>query len=220
MGSQNTEMDVESLQKTDRRRGSCLDAFFVMSIVFLFVAVTAVAAGGMIAVMDLQSKLKSSPQNFMSVTGVSSLTGPDPMYKMHKFAYLEAKSNELKNSTMQWTQVQYGEGVSLGKNYVFDPEQHSLKPEQAGAYFMYVDLNLTCTYRCEAGLLSVHVGNKLTCEVQLPAVSDSTPVTRKCWTVSKLDGEKLFTQMTVPEDGLQYWKLELNGSGLGMFLVD
>lgn len=43
MGQQNTEKDVEALQKSGRRRGSCLDIFLVMSIILLFAAVVAVA---------------------------------------------------------------------------------------------------------------------------------------------------------------------------------
>lgn len=36
-------MDVEALQEGGRRRGSCLDVFLVVSIMFLFAAVAAVA---------------------------------------------------------------------------------------------------------------------------------------------------------------------------------
>ena len=102
---------------------------------------------------------------------------------------------------------------------MFDKHQHSLKPEQEGVYFMFIDLNFTCTYQCKPGLLSVSVDNKLTCRVDLPEIADSTPVSKKCWTVTHIDQEKLLTQMTVPENGLQNWKLELDSSGFGMFLV-
>lgn len=119
---------------------------------------------------------------------------------------------------MQWAPVPYGAGNSVGSNFEFDEDQHSLKLLREGTYFMYIDLNLTCTYNCAPGLLSVRVDNKLTCEVELPA--DSTHVSKKCWTVSQIDEQKLLTQMTVPKKGLQNWKLELSGSGLGIFLVD
>lgn len=129
-------------------------------------------------------------------------------------------AGELKTSTVHWTSFEYGEGTSVGSNFIFNPDENSLMPKAVGTYFIYIDLNLTCTYNCGAGLLSVHVGDKLTCEVELPAVADSTVVTRKCWTVSLVQGGRLLTQMTVPKEGLGNWRLESSGSGLGMFLVD
>ncbi|XP_076585113.1 uncharacterized protein LOC143319783 [Chaetodon auriga] len=219
MGQQE-EMDVESLQKSGRRRGNCLDVFLVISVIFLFVAVAAVAVGGSMAVLELRSKLEPARPSI----GVEALKlsgdAPDPVYKMQNFAYLEATSSELKTSTMQWAPVAYGAGTSVGNNFLFDAQQNSLKPKKVGNYFMFIDLNLTCTFNCTAGHLSVHIGDKLTCEVELPAVADKTPVSRKCWTVSRIDGQKLLTQMTVPKEGLQYWKLELSSSRFGMFLVD
>lgn len=92
-------------------------------------------------------------------------------------------------------------------------------PNMTGMYFIYIDLNFTCTYKCNPGLLSVKLDDKLTCEVNLPSVADSTPVTKKCWAVRQLEPQRLFMQMTVPKVGLDNWKLELKGSGLGMFLV-
>ncbi|XP_070843859.1 uncharacterized protein [Chaetodon trifascialis] len=219
MGQQN-EMDVESLQKSGRRRGSCLDVFLVISVIFLFMAVTAVTVGGLMAVIELRSKLESARPSFEFETSKLSADAPDPAYKMQNFAYLEATSSELKNSTMQWAPVAYGAGKSVGSNFLFDAQQNSLKPERVGTYFMFIDLNLTCTFDCNAGRLSVKVGDMLTCEVELPAMADKTPVSRKCWTVSQIDGQKLLTQMTVPKEGLQDWKLDLSSSRFGMFLVD
>lgn len=215
-------MDIESLQKSGRRRGSCLDVFLVMSIIFLFVAVTAVAAGGVMVVMELRSKLDSTRPSPEFQTAKQTGDTPDPAYKMENFAYLEAFSSDLKTSTMHWASVAYGEGTSVGSNYLFDENQHSLTPKRKGTYFMYIELSLTCTFDCTGGLLNVRVandqGDKLTCEVELPA--HSRRVSRKCWTVSQLDGDqKLVTQMTVPKEGLQNWKLELHASGFGMFHV-
>ncbi|XP_028419787.1 uncharacterized protein LOC114545596 [Perca flavescens] len=218
MGHQDKEMDIESLQKSSRRRGSCLDVFLFGSIIFLFVTVAAVAAGGLMVVMELRSELQSKLTRPHVEPGTSKLLG-DPAYKMQNFVFLEALSSELKNSTMPWTPVHYAAGKSVGSIFMFDSEQHWLKANQVGNYFMYIELNLTCTYNCNAGILRVNVGNKLTCEVKLPAVADSTPMSRQCWTVSQLNEEKLFTQMIVPK-GLENWKLELSGSKLGMFLVD
>ncbi|XP_068448677.1 uncharacterized protein [Clinocottus analis] len=218
MGHQDKDMDVESLQKSGRRRGSCLDVFLVVSVIFLLVAVTAGAAVGVMVVMELRSKLERP--SFLLEGSKLSGDRLDHTYKMQNFVYLEAISSELKTSTMQWAPVNFDAISSVGSNYLFDSEQHSLKAERTGNYFMYISLNFTCTFNCSAGLLTVHVADKLTCEVQLPAVADSTPVSRKCWTVSQLQGQKLLTQMTVPKEGLENWRLELGSSGLGMFLVD
>ncbi|XP_042341577.1 uncharacterized protein LOC121942441 [Plectropomus leopardus] len=222
MGQQDKEMDIESLQKSGRRRRNCLDVFLVVSVIILFVAVTAVAAGGVMVVMELRSKLEPPRPPFEFQT--SELTGdnPNPTYKMENFAYLEATSCQLKTSTMEWAPVHYGAGNSVGSNFVFDQEQHSLMPVREGTYFIYVELNLTCTSTCNAGVLSIRVADdmadKLTCEVDLPA--HTRHVSRKCWTVSQLDGQKLIAQLSVPNEGLQNWKLEMSGSGLGMFHVD
>ncbi|KAL6110356.1 uncharacterized protein ACO6RY_19453 [Pungitius sinensis] len=214
-------MDEESLQQNERRRGSCLDVFLVASILFLLVTVTAGAAGGVIVVMQLQSKLHSESPSYMMDT---SKTARDPPheYKVQKFVYLEAIRSELKSSNMQWAPVNYSDQTSVGSIFLFDEKNHSLKATHAGTYFIYINLNLTCTHQCTAGLLSLRVGDKLTCEVQLPQPVDTfTPVTRKCWTVSQLSNESvLVTQMTVPKEGLKNWKLELSGSGFGMFQVD
>lgn len=133
---------------------------------------------------------------------------------------LSPPTGELKNYTMPWASVSYGPGDSVGSNFDFNKDQCLLRPKKAGSYFMYIDLKLSCIFTCNPGLLSVNVGDKLTCEVNLPASADKTPVSRKCWTVSHIDGQGLVTQMTVPQQGLQNWKLDLNGSGFGMFLVD
>lgn len=121
---------------------------------------------------------------------------------------------------MRWDVVEHGNGTSKGHLYDFDLEHNSLQPKRAGVYFIYVNLNLTCTHQghCSSGRLTVQVGNKLTCEVDLR--SEEAPVTRKCWTVSHVNKQKLLAQMTVPKTELTNWKLELKGSGLGMFLVD
>lgn len=128
-------------------------------------------------------------------------------------------AGELENYTMSLRSVYFGEGTSVGSNFVFDEEQRSLTPNTAGMYFIYIDLNFTCTYSCTSGLLSVKLDDKLTCEVNLPSVADSTPVTKKCWAVRRLERQRLFTQMTVPKGGLDNWKLTLKGSGLGMMLM-
>lgn len=133
---------------------------------------------------------------------------------------LSTSAGELNNSTISWEQVFYGDGKSVGSNFLFDEKQHSLKPKNAGTYFMYLNINLTCTSpSCPAGLLTVHLGDELTCEVKIP--KDQFRVSHKCWTVSRMDNKTgILAQMTVPKEGLENWKLERRGSNFGMFLVD
>lgn len=119
---------------------------------------------------------------------------------------------------MKWAPVAYGEGDSIGNKFIFKHDQNSLNPRQMGTYFMYIEVNLTCTFNCTAGVLKLHVGDKLTCNVNLPAHTRS--VSEKCFTVTPLDTKELVTQMVVPKHELENWKLEMTGSGLGMFLVD
>ncbi|KAF7643647.1 hypothetical protein LDENG_00235790 [Lucifuga dentata] len=220
MGHQLEDMDAESLQHSDKRRRSCLEVFLVMSIIFLYVAVATVTAAGVIVITELRSKLEHPRPVFEGT--LAKLTGDtsSPAYKMQNFAYLEATSSELRNFSMPLTPVLYGAGMSVGGHFHFNQAQHSLQPTQEGTYFMYLDLTVTCISQCSAGVLTVRLGEKLTCKMNLPATAE-TPVSRKCWTVSWMDGQTpLVTQMTVSEKGLENWKLEVSKSGLGMFLVD
>ncbi|XP_060948407.1 uncharacterized protein LOC133025693 [Limanda limanda] len=211
-------MDVESLQKSGRGRSSCLNVFLVASVIFLFVAVAAVAAGVVLLVMNMDSK-KELP-NFDPEAVKRTGHSPYPESKMQKFAYLEFKSSHLENGLMPWAPVKYGGSESVGSNFQFVSQDQPLKPQQVGIYFMYIELNFTCTFRCDPAHLSVRVGDELTCEVQLPNVTDNRPVTRKCWTVSQVNGQSPQAQMTIAKSGLENWKLELKGSGFGMFLMD
>lgn len=217
IGPPNKAMDVESLQSSGRRRGSFLDVCLVASVVFLFVAVAAVAVCGAMFVTKLQTNLESPPPNASRLTGDAHTNSG---YKMQNFVYLTPDSSSLQTSTMKWREVKYGAGGSVGSNFVFEPIQDSLRPRQEGHYFMYINLNLTCVHICKSGVLRVQVGDKLTCELELPEVADSVTVTKKCWTVSRLEEQGLITQMTTPNAGMENWRLDLNNSGFGMFLVD
>lgn len=75
-------MDIESLQKSDRRRGSCLDVFLVVSIISLFVSVAAVIAGGVMVVRDLQSKVDSSRKPLEFESSKSRGDTPSQEYKV------------------------------------------------------------------------------------------------------------------------------------------
>lgn len=120
---------------------------------------------------------------------------------------------------MRWASIAHGEGASVGSNFIFNEDQNTLMPKYKGTYFMYINMNLTCTHKCSAGILRVKVGDKLNCEIELPVVADNRTVNKQCWTVKTFDSERLLAQMTVPKEGLENWKLELS-SGWGMFLVN
>lgn len=209
MGQQSLKEDVESAGERLSRRG-CLDAFFTLSIIFLFVALTVVTVFGVTVVMEKSSSPTSESR--------SEDTMPRK-YKTENFAYLRSISSHLNlNSTMQFQSIPDGEGTSVGSNFDFDPDQHSLGVKQEGSYLVYADLKVTCTYVCSPGLLSVRVGDKLTCDVKLP--SNVRFMTWKCSTVTRLQKGRFLTQITVPEGGLPNWKLDVSGSGLGLFFLD
>lgn len=214
-------MDAESLQKSERRRGRCLDVFLVVSVVLLFAIVTALAVGGVICVMELRSKLNVVPLPDQSKpTFVASQLTGGTSYKRENFVYLQANSSELKNRTVLLRLIHDGEGTSVGNQYTFNEVQSSLLPKKEGTYFMYIQLNFTCNKTCNKGVLTVTFGDELTCEVKLPHKNDSTSETKKCWTVSQVKKQRLNSQMTIKEGKLENWSLDLNTSGVGMFLVD
>ncbi|KAK5602711.1 hypothetical protein CRENBAI_002490 [Crenichthys baileyi] len=217
MEQQSSQVDVESLKSSVRRRGNCVDAFLGMSILILFVAVTALAVGGMLVVKELRSELQAPKSEFarLGITDSSS-----PAYKMQNFAFLKPKASQLDNMTMPWHTVNFFGTTSVGSNFLYDPSSYSLKPLKTGIYFMYIQVNVSCTHKCKAGVLKVEVFNKLTCNVELTADVEKTTVSKKCWTVEQLDSELLVAHMTVPENKLENWALDLNSSGLGIFLVE
>lgn len=211
-------MDVESLKKSDRRR---LDVFLVTSIILLFMLVAAGVAGGVMVVMGLRAKVEHM-RPALEIGTPAKMTGdiPAPGYKMQNFAYLRAKSRHLENGTMLWDPVNYLEGHSIGSHFFFDSNQHSLQPKKKGHYFMYIDINVSCNFNCSAGLLTVRLGDQLTCKVELPKEAES-PVSKKCWTVAHMDGEtRLLAQMNIIMNKQDHWILDLDNSKLGMFLVD
>lgn len=62
MGHQDKQADVESLQKSARRRGGCLSVCLVASIFALFVSVAALAVCGVMVVRELRSELQKPRQ--------------------------------------------------------------------------------------------------------------------------------------------------------------
>ncbi|KAM4594211.1 uncharacterized protein V3H82_027163 [Fundulus diaphanus] len=222
MEQQSNQVDVESLRSSAPRRGSCVDVFLGLSIVFLFVAVTGLAVGGMLVTKELRAELRSVsqpiPASPVQLSGIGD--SPSSAYKMHNFAYLKPKKSALENCTMPWTSISYDERTSLGSNFEYNSLKYSLKPKKKGIYFIYIQVTVSCTSHCKAGVLKLELLNKLTCNVELTADIEKTPVSKKCWTVGHLDSQDLTTQVTVPEEGLENWRLELNSSGLGMFLIE
>lgn len=226
MASKSETMDVESLQKS-ARRGRCLDCCLVLSVIVLFAGLAALAAAGVMVVHNLQSKLQQRAHPEFQMSKVIG-SAPDNMFKMQNFAYLEATSSELKNHTMPLMPVSFRDLKSVGSNYVFNPVQHSLQVKKTGSYFVYVELNVSCVGGCQSpgeSLLRVQVSDKLRCDVHLhppPSPQPSPqPQQRKCWTVMTLiENTSLLSQMSLPHGLLSPWKLELRGSGVGVFLVD
>ncbi|XP_038834912.1 uncharacterized protein LOC120032802 [Salvelinus namaycush] len=222
-------MDVES-QKSARPRGRCLDVFLVGSIVLLFLTVATVVVLGTLALVKLRSEIGVKP-SVVDMQGTSEthhgVPRPLTAYKMQNVAYVQLTSAELENSTMSWAQVEHGQESSVGDQYRYNPQQHTLQTKQDGLYFLYLDLQLTCTAKCKRGTLVVqiesHRNEKLTCQVELPEWSVSNPVTtvtRKCWRVTRLDSKsQLMGHMVVQEAQDTFWKLVLNGSGMGVFLL-
>ncbi|XP_029943411.1 uncharacterized protein LOC115385492 [Salarias fasciatus] len=213
MEPQGKQVDPESLHERRRRR-RCLDVFFTVSIVFLYVAMAAVTGCGVMFVM----KSEPSSQKYDLLRETRPQT-----YQTENFVYLESISGQLDySSNMLLAAIHSGDGTSVGRNFEFNSKVHSLTPRREGYYFMYVTLNVTCTANCTRGRLSVKVNEKLTCDVDLPSTdqlpSKERSVTQRCWTVTRLGVEKLSAHIT--PRGLQNWKLESQGSGLGMFLVD
>ncbi|KAM9769616.1 uncharacterized protein ACNS7B_004547 [Menidia menidia] len=210
------ELDVESLQKSGQRRRACLDAFLVGSVMLLFVAVSALTAGGLMVLKGLEGQKKIQPYGFQpeNLKGVP----PSPAYKMENFAFLQPTLSELDNATMTFAEVEYGAGTSVGSNFDWNGHQNSLQPKKKGVYFVYLTLSVSCTHECNAGLLRMTVDDILTCDVELEA--NKTSASKTCWTVSGLQGQRLSTQMRVLNDKLGNWKLVLKDSSLGIFLVD
>ena len=78
MEHQTSDVDTESLQKSARHRGRCLDSFLVTSVIFLFAAVAALAVFGVMLVLELQSN--QEPLHLSGLTG----DAPSPAFKVSR----------------------------------------------------------------------------------------------------------------------------------------
>lgn len=134
-------------------------------------------------------------------------------------------AGRLQNCTMLFAERLRDESCSVGDDFRFNEDHSSLTPQREGNYFVFVKVNLTCVHKCPAGLLRLDVGGKMSCELRLPDKADTALVSKQCWTVQRLGTEGLQTDMTVFSEGqqdnyrLDNWRLELETSGWGMFLV-
>ncbi|XP_059902412.1 uncharacterized protein LOC132453522 [Gadus macrocephalus] len=200
-------MDVESLKKSGSSRVRCLDAFLVVSIVLLFAAVGVLTVG---LFFGTKAETASSPQPYASDVGD----------KIQNVAYLQPDSPDLKNGTMRWTAASRGAGTSVGSLFDFNPDHHSIRTTRDGHYFIYIELKLTCsTQECDAGRFTVSIGDRLTCNFELPEWKETTPVYRKCWQVTRMDnGTRLVTQMTAQQQ-LNKWRIDVAASEQGIYLV-
>uniref|UniRef100_A0AAY5KAD3 TNF family profile domain-containing protein n=1 Tax=Esox lucius TaxID=8010 RepID=A0AAY5KAD3_ESOLU len=192
--SESREMDVESQIKSERPRARFLDVFLVSSVVLLFLAVVAIVVMGTMTVTKIEAK-----------TGITLRTSADPI-KEHSFntPYMVSKAGEI----LTWPKID---------------SRFTLQIKRGGMYFLYVELHLSCTANCQEGRVAVHVMwdnlNPLTCEVALPKLTDDKlEVSERCWKVTHLSSDsQLLSKMVVSNSG--FWKLDLNKSGMGIFLV-
>ena len=121
---------------------------------------------------------------------------------------------------MRWTAVSHGAGTSVGSLFDFNQDYHSIRTTRDGHYFIYIQLKLTCsTLDCDAGRFTVSIGDRLTCNFELPEWKEKTPVYQKCWQVTRMDKEmRLLTQMTAQQQ-LYKWTIDVNASEQGIYLV-
>lgn len=134
-------------------------------------------------------------------------------------------AGKLKSGVMAWESIAYGSGQTIGSLYSFDQKQNVLNVNESGSYFLYVQLTFSCTGICPSDQFTVSFYNQrnsveLTCTVSLPKWSEETPISKTCWRVVTFpeDGNRLVAKSQFKET--LDWKLEMNDSGFGMFLVD
>ncbi|TTE81758.1 hypothetical protein Baya_14968 [Bagarius yarrelli] len=221
--------DVESLHPVPRQRGRCLDAFLLGSVLTLFIMALSGAALAVWTVKDLRAEMESKAGSHASVASYRTNEFPpnmDSSYKLKNFAYLTAISadGEIKNGNMLWKPLKYGNSSTVGSSYSYDSVNAVLTMNQEGAYFLYTQLNLTCVNVCSEGTLTVtfEVDRNvvLSCSLHLSSMTFH-PAVEKCWTVipQLSKGSRLLARIHLTMSPKK-WRLDLNHSGFGMFLVD
>ncbi|XP_073697791.1 uncharacterized protein [Garra rufa] len=221
--------DVESQSPAARPRSRRLDTFLTVSVIALFVMFMVALAGALYFAKHIEDEINSRTTRGVDGTK-DSLVATFPeignAYKMQNFAHLRATESDLKAGVMAWETFAYGSGKTIGSLYNYDEKQNVLDVKESGSYFLYVQLNFTCSGRCPSGKFNVNFYNQrnikeLTCSVSLPESSKETPQSKTCWRVVTFqeNGNRLYAKSSL-EKKLKNWKLELNDSGFGMFLVD
>ncbi|KAG7491268.1 hypothetical protein MATL_G00001290 [Megalops atlanticus] len=221
--------DPESLQPKQRCR--CLDACLVASVASLFLLLLGTATAAALYINQIRTGLSEAP----TPTPVGEPKEPQFAAirafekQMLSAAYLGAIRSQLSNGTMKWAPKAYGTGKTVGSAYTFRNYENALEVQRTGSYFLYTNLQLTCTAGCSGGVVTVRflateeaeAGQQkeaLRCRVEL-AQGSLAPHSRQCFGVVQLkSADKLSAHMEL-EGELRHWKLELD-SGFGIFLVD
>lgn len=134
-------------------------------------------------------------------------------------------AGELKDGNMFWTDIMYGSTSSIGSGYSYKSGEAFLTVLKDGPYFLYTQLNLTCIGVCSNGSVSITFYDEkselLSCELDL-STPPYIPMVKKCYTVIPrlTNGTRITAKMQNKLESVDGWKLDLNHSGFGMFLVD
>ncbi|XP_042614864.1 uncharacterized protein LOC109088351 [Cyprinus carpio] len=221
--------DVESQSPAARSRSRCLDTFLTVSVIALFLMFMVAGSGALYFAKHIKDEIDARTTR-RSDGSANALVAPfaktGNAYKMENFVYLRATESELKTGVMAWETFAYGKGQTIGSRYSYEEKQNVLNIKEGGTYFLYVQLNFSCTGRCPSGQFTVSFYNKhnseeLSCTVSLPVWSEEAPHSQTCWRVVTFpENENRLMAKSQTEGTLDNWKLEMNDSGFGMFLVD
>ncbi|XP_051558108.1 uncharacterized protein LOC127443485 [Myxocyprinus asiaticus] len=223
--------DVESKTSDARSRTRCLDTFLIVSVIALFVLFFVMLTATLFFTKHLKSEINAlTSQESDGYTDKLMAGASGAAYNMQNFAYLRATNSQLVEGEVEWESIPYGKGQSIGSMYSYEKKDRVLSVKEAGSYFLYVHLTFSCIYKCPSGQFTAsfydqHENKQLTCTVLLPNMPDtngSAPVNRTCWRVIMfLEKESsLLAKTSFSEQNLDHWKLDLNDSGFGMFMVD
>ncbi|XP_051982132.1 uncharacterized protein LOC127643422 [Xyrauchen texanus] len=222
--------DAESQTSDARSRTRCLDTFLTVSVIALFVVFLVVLAAALFFVKHVESEINAQTSQVSNGYTDKLKAGAGAAYNMQNFAHLRPTNSQLVEGEVEWESISYVKGQSIGSMYSYEKKDRVLTVKAAGSYFLYVQLTFTCTHICPssqftASFYDQHENKQLTCTVSLPNMPDmngSLPVNRTCWRViTFLEKESsLLAKTTFSEQNLVNWKLDLNNSGFGMFVVD
>ncbi|XP_067296739.1 uncharacterized protein [Pseudorasbora parva] len=223
--------DVESQSASERTRSRCLDTFLTVSVIALFIMFAIALAGALWFAKHIESEIngrKAEELHGSTDSLISEFPGSENAYKMQNFAYLRANESELKNAhVMAWESIPSGTGHTVGSLFDYHDTQRALRVKNSGSYFLYVKLSLSCSGVCQPGEFTVSFKTqennspKLTCTVTMSKGNREEPFSQTCWSVVTFPEKdyRLMAKSTFPGK-LDNWKLEMNESGFGMFLVD